>query len=107
MMDVGKNFSRGALADFPNVFLQGPKVVKVVFYHLKLRKQHFLLNFSIPASLPTPICLCAGNVRATRLKNLGNFKHFNTIPNSEILPNLIRKMKYLTNQFQLFLYWQR
>ena len=33
--------------------------------------------------------------------NLGNFKHFNTLPNSEILLNLIRKMKYVTDQFQL------
>jgi len=32
---------------------------------------------------------------------MGNFKRFNTIPNNEILLNLIRKMKYLTDQFQL------
>jgi len=30
---------------------------------------------------------------------------FNTIPNSEILLNLIRKMKYLTDQFQLCFYF--
>jgi len=30
-----------------------------------------------------------------------NFKRFNTILNSEILLNLIHKMKYLTDQFQL------
>jgi len=35
------------------------------------------------------------------IKNLGSFKRFNTIPNSEILLNLVRKMKYLTDQFQL------
>jgi len=29
-----------------------------------------------------------------------NFKHFNTILNSGILLNLIRKIKYLTEQFQ-------
>jgi len=61
----------------------------------------FCWNFQIPAPLPTPICLCAGNVCATPLKNLGNFKRFNTIPNSEILLNLIRKMKYSTDRFQL------
>jgi len=46
--------------------------------------------------------MCAGKVRATSLKNLGNFKRFNTIPNSEILLNLICKMKYVTDQFQLY-----
>jgi len=30
-----------------------------------------------------------------------NFKRFNNIPNSETLLNLIRKMKYLTDKFQL------
>jgi len=32
---------------------------------------------------------------------MGNFKRFDTIPNSEILLNHIRKRKYLTDQFQL------
>jgi len=41
------------------------------------------------------------NVRATPLKNWCNFKHFNTILNSEILLNLRRKIKYLKDQFQL------
>jgi len=55
------------------------------------------------------MCLCVGKVRATPLNLLGNFKRFSTIRNREILLNLIRKMKYLTDQFQLFLYsyWQR
>jgi len=35
------------------------------------------------------------------IKNWCNFNRFNTIPNGEILLNLIRKMKYLTDQFQL------
>jgi len=39
-------------------------------------------------------------VRCT-IKNWCNFKRFNNIPNSEILLNLVRKMKYLTDQFQL------
>jgi len=77
-------------------------VVKFVFYHAKSRKQPFLLKFS--NSCPSSnihICLRLGNVRVTPLKTLGNFKRFNTIPNSEILLNLIRKMKYLTDQSQL------
>ena len=45
--------------------------------------------------------LGVGKVRATPLNNLGNSKRFNIIPNSEISLNLIRKMKYLTDQFQL------
>jgi len=54
------------------------------------------------------------------IKKLGNFKHFNAILNNETLLNLIRKMKYLRDQFQLcfvsalatlnsyilFLHWQ-
>ena len=77
--------------------------MKFGFYHSKLRKQHFLLKFEIPAPLPTPISLCAGNVCATPLKKLGNLKRFNTIPisNSEILLNLIRKIKYLIDQYHL------
>ena len=35
-----------------------------------------------------------------------NFKRFNTIPNSEILLNLIRKMKYFTDQFQLCFFFR-
>jgi len=57
--------------------------------------------FQIHAPLPKPICLCVGNVRVTPVNNLGNFKRFNTILNSEIWLNLIRKMKYVTDQFQL------
>jgi len=45
-MGVGRNFSRGPLVDFSNKFFYGgPKMVKFVFYHSKLRKQHFLLKF--------------------------------------------------------------
>ena len=40
--------------------------------------------------------------RATASKNWRNFKCFNTNLNSEILLNLIRKMKYLSDQFLLF-----
>ena len=42
-MDVGRNFSRGGgTSEFvPKLFYGGPKMVKFVFYHSKLRKQHF------------------------------------------------------------------
>jgi len=76
-------------------------MVKFVFYHSKLRKQHFLLKCQIPDPFPIPICLCVRNVDAIPLKNLGNFKRFNTIPNNEILLNLMRKMKYMADQLQL------
>jgi len=42
------DFSRGALVDVSQSFSRvgRPKVVKFVFYHLKLRKQRLLLKFS-------------------------------------------------------------
>jgi len=76
-MGVGRNLSRGATSGLFQMFLYG--VAK------------------------TPICLCFGNVHATLLKDLGNFKRFKTVPNSELLLNLIPKMKYLTDHFQLCL----
>jgi len=35
------------------------------------------------------------------IKNWCNFNRFNTTLNDEILLNLVRKMKYLADQFQL------
>jgi len=61
-------FPGGALVDFSKSFPRGEKVVKFVFYHSKLRNSIICWNFQIPAPLPTPICLCVGNVRATPLK---------------------------------------
>jgi len=52
-MGVGRKFSRGDhWWIFPKVFLRGPKVVKLGFYHSELREQHFLLKFvnSYPSS---------------------------------------------------------
>ena len=41
-MGVGRKFSRGDhWWIFPKVFLRGPKVVKLGFYHSKLREQQF------------------------------------------------------------------
>jgi len=47
-MGVGRIFSReGPVGDFPKIFSrEGPKVVKFVFYHPKLKKQPFLLIIS-------------------------------------------------------------
>ena len=72
-----RNLSRGASSGFYQMFFYG--VAK------------------------TTICLCVGKVRATLLKILGNFKRFKTIPSSELLLNLIQKMKCLTDHFQLCL----
>ena len=95
-------FQGGPLVDFSKSFSTGDqKWWNLVFTTRYKENSIFCWKFKIPGPLPTPICLCVGNVRATPLKNLSNFKRFNTIPNSEILLNLIRKMKYLTNQFQL------
>jgi len=101
-MGVGRNFSRGATSGFfQKFFYGGPKVVKFVFYHSKLRNQHFLLKFSnsCPSS-NTNMFVCRKGL-CHIIKNLGNFKRFNTIPNREILLNLLRKTKYLTDQLQL------
>jgi len=98
---VRRNFSMGGhYWIFPNVFLGGPKVMKFVFYHPKPRKQLFAEIFKFLPLFRHP-CLCVENVRATPLNNWCNYKRFNTILNSEILLNLIRKIKYLADQFQL------
>ena len=58
-MGVGRNFSRDATSGFFQTFFYGgPKVVKPAFYHSKLRKQHFLLNFTNPSTpSDTPACV--------------------------------------------------
>ena len=75
-------FPGGSLVDFFKSFLRGPNVVKFVFHHLKLRKQHFVLKFSnsCPSS-DTHLLVCRKSSCHTT-KNLGNFKRFNTFPNS-------------------------
>jgi len=40
---------------FPKFFQKGPKVVKFVFSHLKLRKQPFLLKFFKPRGTKVPL----------------------------------------------------
>ena len=107
-------FSRGGGTSrfFQKFFYGGPKVMKFGSYYSKLRKQHCWWNFQTLAPLPTPICLCVGKVRATPLnngENLGNFKPFNTISNSEILLNLIPQNEIFDRSIlpvSLFLHWQ-
>jgi len=99
-MGIGR-ICPGGTSGFFWKFLQGGlKVVKFVFYHSKRRKRLFTKFFKFLPLFRRP-CLCAGKVRATPLKNWCNSKRINIIPNSEILLNLIRKMKCLTDQFQL------
>ena len=75
-MGVGKNFSIATSGFFQIFSYKRPKVAKFVFYHSKLKKTAFFCwQFQIPATLPTPICLCVGKVRATRLKK----HHFKSI----------------------------
>ena len=95
-------------------------MVKFVFYHSKLRKQPYLLKFSNSFSPSDTHACVEEKIRATPLKNWGNFKRVNTILNSKILLNLMDKMKYLSDQFHLrfrlcmgnnkqlylFLHWQ-
>ena len=63
-MGVRRNLPReGPLGDFSKILLEGPKVVKFIFSHSKLRKQPFLTFFKIqggqdpPCPLPTPMSL--------------------------------------------------
>jgi len=86
--------------DFSKSFSTGAKSGEIWLLPLEIKKTAFFAEiFKFLPLFRHPYVV--GKVRATPLKNLGNFKRFNTIPNSEILLNLIRKMKYLTDQFQL------
>jgi len=70
-------------------------------YHSNRRKHPFLLNF-FTSCLPSDTHACVyEKIRDTPLKNVCNFKRSNTIRNSEILLNVIHKMKCLTDQFKL------
>ena len=112
-------FPGGATSGFfQKYFYGGPKMVKFVFYHSKLRKQHFLLKFSNFCPSSDIYMLVCRKSCAKQLKNIGNLKRFNTIPNNEILLNLIHKwniwqVKFncvfalaTLNSYILFLHWQ-
>jgi len=116
---VGRIFTRGVPVDFSKRFSRDwSKVVKFGFHHSKLRKQPVLITFQIPSPIPTQKLVSRKKFVAHHY--WCNFNRFNTILNYEILLNLIGKMKYLTDQFQLcfcfcigntkqlylFLHWQ-
>ena len=92
-LSAGKIFPGEALVDCSKSFSTGgPEVVKFVFTIRNQEDSLFCRNFQIPVE---------ENMCATPLKVLCNFNGFNTIPIWEILLNLRRKMKYLTDQLQL------
>jgi len=113
-------FQGGPIVDFSNSFSRGATSSEMCFLPFETKITAFLLKFS--NSCPyRHLCLYVGKVRATSSKTWGNFKRFNIILNSEILLNLLRKMKYSTDKFQLcfvfavamlnsyilFLHWQK
>ena len=84
------------------VFQWGAKSCEIWFLPLTTKKTAFFAEiFKFLSPSDTHVCV-QENVRATPLNNWCNFKRFNAILNSEILLNLLRKMKCLTDQFQLF-----
>ena len=120
-MGGGRIFSRGALVDFFKGFLGWEdKNGEICFLPLETNKTAFFAAIFTFLTTSGHRCLCVGKVRAAPLKNWCNVKRFNTILKSEILLNLIHKMKYFTDQFQfcscfcigntkqlyLFLLWQ-
>ena len=86
---------------FPNVFLGRAKSGEICFLPLETKKT---VIFAEIFKFLTPFqhrFLCVGKSPCHTIKSWCNFTRFNTILNREILLNLIRKMKYLTAQFQL------
>jgi len=100
-MGVARILSRVALVDFSKVFSRGDKSGGICFLQLKTKKTAFFAEIFKHLLLFQHPCLCVGKSACHTIKNWCDFKRFNTIPNSEILLNLIRKMKCLTYQFQL------
>jgi len=99
-MGVGGNFSRGeALIDFPNIFLRGDKYGEIWSLPLEIKKTAFFAEILKFLPLFRHPCFCAGKRSCHTIKNWCNFKRFNT----NLGLNLIRKVKYLTDEFQLCL----
>ena len=98
-----KDVFQGGTSGFFQTFVYGggAKVVKFVFLPLETKK--IAVFAEIFKFLPPfrHTCLCVGKSSCRTIKNSSNFKRFNTILNREVLLNLIHKMKYLTDQFQL------
>jgi len=98
-------FPGGRYWIFSKSFSRGAKSGEIRFLPLETKKTAFfaeIFKFLPPFRHP---CLCVGKVRVTPLKHWCNLKRFNTILKSEILLNLIHKMKYFTDQFQLCLWF--
>ena len=96
------SFPGRTLVDFSKSFSRGAKSGEIcILPHSKLRKEPFLLKFSNFWIHSDTHALVSKKVHATPSKLSCNFKRFNTILNSEIVLNLIGKIKYLTDQFQL------
>ena len=120
-MGVGKILSRGGGTGrfFQTFFWRGARSGEIYFLPLETKKTDFCWNFKLLPPFRHP-CVCVEKSSCHTIKNGCYFKRFNTILNSEILLNLMRKMKYLTDQFQLcfcfcvgnakqlylFLHWQ-
>ena len=99
------SFPGGALVDFSKSFFRGDESGEICFLPLETNKTAFFAEvFKLLPSSRHP-CLCAGKSSCHTIQNWCNLKCFNTIPNSEIFLNFIRKIKCLTDQYQLFL-WQ-
>jgi len=92
-----KDFFRGSLVDFSKSFSRRGQSGKICFLPLETKKTVFfaeLFKFLPPFRHP---CLCIGKSSCHTIKNWCNLKRFNTIIKSEILRNLIHKMKYFTD----------
>ena len=94
-------FQGGALVDFSKSFFRGDESGEICFLPLETNKTAFFAEvFKLLPSSRHP-CLCAGKSSCHTIQNWCNLKRFNTILNCKILLNLVDKMKYLTDQFQL------
>jgi len=100
-MDIARIFARGPLVYFSRSFSRGSKIGETCFLPLKIKKTaifaeifKFLHAFRHPR-------LCVGKRSCHTIKNWCNLKRFRTILKSEVLLNLIHKMKCFTDQFKL------
>jgi len=66
----------GTSGYFPKFFYGGPKVVKLGFYHSKLRKQRFLLRFSNSCPSSDTHVLLRRKSSCHTIKNFGLFQAF-------------------------------
>ena len=91
-----------ALVDFSKSFSRVAKSGEICFLSPKTKKKSFfaeIFKFLLPPLTHPFRCVRKSSCHST--KNWCNFKYFNSIRNSEILLDLIRNTKCLTDQFQL------